>query len=562
VFHGFVHCGAAGAITGVGNCLPAEVLRLVELAAARPPATPRRRASPASSTTRCTCSRPSTRGPTWSCTTSTSRRSWATTRTRTRSTRTTRSSASQRRYVEAQLRRFQAWWRAWPGARCGAARGPFARLVPLALALALAPLAAQAQPQDAPIPERFATTLRGTDFPGNDLTPLFNVSLEQCHATCLRLPDCVAFTYDELHGACFPKGAVGESAPYELARSGVITNQSEAALARASEAAASLAFLDRSEFVTARDQAVRMAERYPAEGRGEAELLEAARAQPPAQAIATTGAAVTVADAGGAWLAHARALAATAAADADRRYDLNQRAASAALNAALRLDEAERAPALLVLARALEATFRGDAALRVLRVADALRPGIAPDDLARLWARFGFRLLAHDVDASSAAPRICLTFSEALSPTRDYGPFVRTDATGLALEVEGSQACLTGVAYGERYAVTLRAGLPAVTGDALPRDVPLEVYVRDRAPSVRFPGRTYVLPAAGPRAVPVETVNADLLALRLLRVSDRNLVNAIREGSFAQALSAWEGERFEALLARASGRARRASRGR
>ena len=31
VFHGFVHCGAAGAITGVGNALPREVLRLVSL---------------------------------------------------------------------------------------------------------------------------------------------------------------------------------------------------------------------------------------------------------------------------------------------------------------------------------------------------------------------------------------------------------------------------------------------------------------------------------------------------------------------------------------------------
>ncbi len=31
VFHGFVRCGAAGAITGVGNALPREVLRLVAL---------------------------------------------------------------------------------------------------------------------------------------------------------------------------------------------------------------------------------------------------------------------------------------------------------------------------------------------------------------------------------------------------------------------------------------------------------------------------------------------------------------------------------------------------
>lgn len=31
VFHGFVHCGAVGAITGIGNCLPVQVLRLVSL---------------------------------------------------------------------------------------------------------------------------------------------------------------------------------------------------------------------------------------------------------------------------------------------------------------------------------------------------------------------------------------------------------------------------------------------------------------------------------------------------------------------------------------------------
>ncbi len=31
VYHGFVRCGAAGAITGIGNCLPREVLHLVDL---------------------------------------------------------------------------------------------------------------------------------------------------------------------------------------------------------------------------------------------------------------------------------------------------------------------------------------------------------------------------------------------------------------------------------------------------------------------------------------------------------------------------------------------------
>ncbi|MDA1165634.1 MAG: dihydrodipicolinate synthase family protein [Planctomycetota bacterium] len=31
VYHGFLHCGAVGAITGIGNCIPAEVLQLLSL---------------------------------------------------------------------------------------------------------------------------------------------------------------------------------------------------------------------------------------------------------------------------------------------------------------------------------------------------------------------------------------------------------------------------------------------------------------------------------------------------------------------------------------------------
>ena len=31
VFHGYVNCGAKGAITGIGNALPLQVLRLIQL---------------------------------------------------------------------------------------------------------------------------------------------------------------------------------------------------------------------------------------------------------------------------------------------------------------------------------------------------------------------------------------------------------------------------------------------------------------------------------------------------------------------------------------------------
>ncbi|MDZ7706764.1 MAG: PAN domain-containing protein [Trueperaceae bacterium] len=361
------------------------------------------------------------------------------------------------------------------------------RLAALVVALAAACFIPVASAQDAPIPERFATTSSDTDYPGGDLTPLFNVSLEQCHGTCLRLEDCAGFTFNQRNGACFPKAVLADPVAFEGALSGVITRRDEVALERAREVAARLDFLESDDVGAAREQAISMAERYAAGGRSQAELMEAAR-RAPSEAVTWTGAAVTVADDGAAWLAHARALVAEAGRDANRRYELDRQAVSAALNAVLRLPEPERAQALVVLAHALEETYRGEAALGALRLADGMRPGIAAGDLARLRERFGFRVLGHDVDASSAAPRICVSFSEQLSPRRDYAPFVGRDVQGLALEVEGQELCVTGVAYGESYRLTLRAGLPSAGGDALTGDVPVEVYVRDRAPVGAFPG--------------------------------------------------------------------------
>lgn len=115
VVHGFLRCGAQGAITGIGNCLPVPVLRLVELC--------RRGAAGDVAATRLARELDDAlhvlstfdEGPDLvlyykHLATALGDAAYA----HPIEPRDALSE-SQRRYADAQLRRFQAWWRAWPG---------------------------------------------------------------------------------------------------------------------------------------------------------------------------------------------------------------------------------------------------------------------------------------------------------------------------------------------------------------------------------------------------------------------------------------------------------------
>jgi 4-hydroxy-tetrahydrodipicolinate synthase len=71
VFHGFVNCGAAGAITGIGNALPREVLQLVDLCKKAAQGDAVRACARRNSKRRSPCCRRSTKAATSCCSTST-----------------------------------------------------------------------------------------------------------------------------------------------------------------------------------------------------------------------------------------------------------------------------------------------------------------------------------------------------------------------------------------------------------------------------------------------------------------------------------------------------------
>jgi alpha-2-macroglobulin len=115
-----------------------------------------------------------------------------------------------------------------------------------------------------------------------------------------------------------------------------------------------------------------------------------------------------------------------------------------------------------------------------------------------------------------------------------------TDRTDLPIEVEARQICIDGVEHGARYRIQVRAGLPAADGETLAKTSDLDIFVRDRAPMVRFLGRAYVLPAGGDPAIPVVSVNTDRIDAAVYRIGDRALGSAVASGRFRQQLSTWD----------------------
>ncbi|SOC13718.1 alpha-2-macroglobulin family protein [Rhodobacter maris] len=390
------------------------------------------------------------------------------------------------------------------------------------------------------VPPKRLSVAEGMDLAGRDLAQIFDTTLEACEAACLQDPGCEAITFNARNNSCFPKADVSGMTPYQGAFSGVVLMAAKGAEARAERRAAELGFLRAGALAEATALAAEMGRRHMTNFVSEAELqgaLAAARtAGDTVRMRALTGALIVLTDAADLWTDYA------AQGREEHNASALARSASAAVNGYLRATTpAAQAQALFVMAQLLEKTERTREMLGALRLATTLSPRAdIADALNDAEGKYGFRIAEHTVEADSASPRICAHFNEDLAKSGvDYTSFVQLPAPGLTVEAEGNQICIGGLTHGARYALTFRKGLPDGAGDTLAKDTKITAYVRDRAPSVSFPGRAYILPRGADNGVPVESVNLETLDLKILRVSDRNLIETMRNGDFASALDSW-----------------------
>jgi uncharacterized protein YfaS (alpha-2-macroglobulin family) len=248
------------------------------------------------------------------------------------------------------------------------------------------------------------------------------------------------------------------------------------------------------------------------------------------------------------WLRLARTVLQIRPRDDNEKALLLDRASTAAYIAYQRAsDRNVEAESLTVLGRTLADRREWRPALDSLRLALDLRETAdLRGQYERLRAEHGFRMLDYTVDSDAVSPRTCFQFSEELPGKRtDFSPFIAVAGQDKpAISASDKQLCVEGLKHGERYQITLRAGLPSTVRETLAKSADFTIFVRDRKPFARFAGKAYVLPRTGQRGIPVLSVNTSAVAISVYRVGDRNLIDTLLGYEFQRNMSSYQAERL------------------
>ena len=410
-----------------------------------------------------------------------------------------------------------------------------------ALAALTGPLIPPAGAQE----QRSVVRTQDADYFGFDLRFETDVTLDACEAVCLADSECRAFTYNTRAQRCFLKSDHAAPKPFAGAVAGkVVTDAGEPDLG----APPVLSYVPDYMNVDARRYRADLARAEPRDGAGIGSLAaaggEALAAGNAREAVDAYKAALAIdIDDPALWSGLSDALLAVDSRNYGERAQLARDGSSAALNAyGVARSATPRAQSLAALARALDRRELSRPALQAYEASLALVNDAAiRAAYLELKARKGFRVVNHTVDADLAEPRVCVQFSEDLVKSGiDYASYLTVDdAAPKAISAGGRQICVEGLEHGNHYRIAVRQGLPAAIGEVTESPVSLSVYVRDRAPTIRFSGENFVLPATGRHGLPMVSINAPTAKLKLHRIGDRSLAPLLSGYNFLNQLSSY-----------------------
>lgn len=390
-------------------------------------------------------------------------------------------------------------------------------------------------------------TTQDADYFGFDLRTEKNVSLEQCKSVCLGDNSCLAFTYNPKVKWCFLKADFNKLNESVGSIAGKVVTEAKAAKGKDLGAAPAISF-----FATNLVDEARRLKREIG-GLESSDSLRDLRNEAgaagmngdPRTAMEKFRLAASMSpDESEIWAGYALSALATEPSNGQERSKFQRDATSASWFAyQTSRTKDERAQALAVMAQALEKRDASRPALQAYEASlDLVNSASVRDAYEDLKARKGFRIVNNTVDNDNAAPRICAQFSEELVKSGvDYSSFVTLDnGAPKAVDAKDRQICVEGLEHGRNYTVTFRQGLPSAVGEVLPAPVNLSIYVQDRAPSVRFTGDSFVLPAKARRGIPLVSVNLSTAKVKLYRVGDRSLAQLLSGYQFLRQLDSYD----------------------
>ncbi len=144
-------------------------------------------------------------------------------------------------------------------------------------------------------------------------------------------------------------------------------------------------------------------------------------------------------------------------------------------------------------------------------------------------------IVKYELAANQDTPELCFVVDQTMprQPESPFDSFIVTEpAAKLSAVARDDRLCLTGLAFGVTYTVTLKAGLPGVSG-VLAKDAQFRIQVPDRPPELDFASRGSTLPRLSD-GLPIRSVNVPRIDAEIFHISDRDLMP---EGSRSKPLA-------------------------
>lgn len=389
-----------------------------------------------------------------------------------------------------------------------------------------------------------------SDYAGFDLRTVQNITQDQCQAACVDDKSCRAFTYNIKARWCFLKSDFNTLNSFAGAVAGkIVVKDAKSDIGPDIGIAPKLSFLSDDLRQQAKEFGQNLPQTITASELGLNTLIGQAHgdlsAGKSAEALAGFLSALLIApDDGSLWIDAARA----GNAVKKDRDAANKGLYAAIVGYDLSRTTKARADALAVLAKGLERNENYRASLSAYKASlDLVADKSVRAAYLALKATKGFRITGNTVDADGVNPRACVQFSDALIARGvDYTPYVTVDGKPpTAMEAKGSQLCVEGLDYGKRYVIGLREGLPSSVDEVLAAKTDIEVYIRDRSPTVRFTGDNFVLPSSARHGIPLVSINTDRANLKLYRIGDRAIAPLMTNSQFLSQLSGYSASRIE-----------------